>query len=36
MEYVFQMFKGLGIVVIIAIASIYIYYQAKKETNQDD
>ena len=36
MEYIFQMFKGLGIVVIIGVVSIFIYCRAKKETNRKD
>lgn len=35
MEYIFQMFKGLGILIIIGVASLYFYYQAKKEANKE-
>lgn len=36
MEYIFQMFNGLGIVIIIGIASIYFYYRAKKDIENDE
>lgn len=35
MEYLFQMFKGLGILIIIAAACLYIYYRVKKEADND-
>lgn len=36
MEYVFQMFKGLGVVIILGVASLYFYYQAKKEADKEE